>query len=69
MSGSTARKSWRSGVARTPLRDAGWWNGRSEIRVGIVLGVGAEWAGANGKTMRATVATGVCDPSQDVNLS
>jgi 3-oxoacyl-[acyl-carrier-protein] synthase II len=25
------------------LRDAGWWERRSEVRVGLVLGVGAEW--------------------------
>lgn len=25
------------------LRDAGWWERRSEIRVGLVLGIGAEW--------------------------
>src|SRR5205823_3938726 len=25
------------------LRDAGWWERRAEVRVGLVLGVGAEW--------------------------
>jgi 3-oxoacyl-[acyl-carrier-protein] synthase II len=25
------------------LRDSGWWDRRSEVRVGLVLGVGAEW--------------------------
>ncbi len=25
------------------LRDAGWWDRRQEMRVGLVLGVGAEW--------------------------
>lgn len=25
------------------LRDAGWWERRSEVRIGVVLGVGAEW--------------------------
>ena len=25
------------------LRDSGWWERRSEIRIGLVLGVGAEW--------------------------
>jgi 3-oxoacyl-[acyl-carrier-protein] synthase II len=25
------------------LRDAGWWQRRSELRIGVVLGVGAEW--------------------------
>jgi len=25
------------------LRDAGWWEGRGERRVGLVLGLGAEW--------------------------
>jgi 3-oxoacyl-[acyl-carrier-protein] synthase II len=27
----------------TALADAGWWERRSEVRVGLVLGVGAEW--------------------------
>ena len=25
------------------LRDAGWWERRGEVRVGLVLGIGAEW--------------------------
>ncbi|HTU17065.1 MAG TPA: beta-ketoacyl-[acyl-carrier-protein] synthase family protein [Gemmataceae bacterium] len=25
------------------LRDSGWWDRRSEVRIGVVLGVGAEW--------------------------
>jgi 3-oxoacyl-[acyl-carrier-protein] synthase II len=25
------------------LRDAGWWNRREELRIGLVLGLGAEW--------------------------
>ena len=25
------------------LRDAGWWEHRQEVRIGLVLGVGAEW--------------------------
>ena len=25
------------------LRDAGWWERRSEVRIGLVLGIGAEW--------------------------
>jgi 3-oxoacyl-[acyl-carrier-protein] synthase II len=25
------------------LRDAGWWERRSEVRIGVALGVGAEW--------------------------
>jgi 3-oxoacyl-[acyl-carrier-protein] synthase II len=25
------------------LRDAGWWDRRSELRIGVVLGIGAEW--------------------------
>lgn len=25
------------------LRDAGWWDGRSDVRIGLVLGLGAEW--------------------------
>ncbi len=31
---------WCCGSA---LRDAGWWERRREVRVGLVLGVGAEW--------------------------
>jgi 3-oxoacyl-[acyl-carrier-protein] synthase II len=31
---------WCSSVA---LRDAGYWENRAEIRVGVVLGLGAEW--------------------------
>lgn len=27
----------------TALRDAGWWERRSEVRLGLALGVGAEW--------------------------
>ena len=27
----------------TALRDSGWWDRRSEVRIGMVLGVGAEW--------------------------
>jgi 3-oxoacyl-[acyl-carrier-protein] synthase II len=26
------------------LHDAGWWEGRDEIRLGLVLGIGAEWS-------------------------
>jgi 3-oxoacyl-[acyl-carrier-protein] synthase II len=29
--------------AATALRDAGWWDRRSELRVGLVIGMGAEW--------------------------
>ena len=29
--------------ARAALHDAGWWGRRSELRLGLVLGVGAEW--------------------------
>jgi 3-oxoacyl-[acyl-carrier-protein] synthase II len=25
------------------LRDSGWWDGRDSVRIGLVLGVGAEW--------------------------
>src|SRR5262249_2336925 len=25
------------------LRDAGWWDRREELRIGLVLGLGAEW--------------------------
>jgi 3-oxoacyl-[acyl-carrier-protein] synthase II len=25
------------------LRDAGWWDRRSDVRIGVVLGLGAEW--------------------------
>jgi 3-oxoacyl-[acyl-carrier-protein] synthase II len=27
----------------TALRDAGWWERRQEVRIGLVLGMGAEW--------------------------
>jgi 3-oxoacyl-[acyl-carrier-protein] synthase II len=27
----------------TALRDAGWWERRHEVRIGLVLGIGAEW--------------------------
>jgi len=32
---------WCAGSA---LRDAGWWEDRFELRIGLVLGIGAEWA-------------------------
>jgi 3-oxoacyl-[acyl-carrier-protein] synthase II len=44
--------------------DAGWWNQRAEIRVGLILGVGAEWLilweddGLHGGKR-------VCDPAGD----
>jgi 3-oxoacyl-[acyl-carrier-protein] synthase II len=31
---------WCCGAA---LRDAGWWERRGEVRIGLVLGIGAEW--------------------------
>ncbi len=27
----------------TALRDAGWWERRSDVRLGVILGLGAEW--------------------------
>ena len=29
--------------AERALRDSGWWEERSEVRFGVVLGLGAEW--------------------------
>src|SRR5262249_5761791 len=50
--------------ATQALRDAGWWECRQEIRLGLVLGIGGEWLrnweldlGRGGKKVR--------DPSQD----
>jgi 3-oxoacyl-[acyl-carrier-protein] synthase II len=37
---------WEQVLIRTAvdaLRDAGWWERRSEVRVGLVLGLGGEW--------------------------
>src|SRR5262249_12450406 len=30
--------------ANSALRDAGWWEARGDVRLGLVLGIGAEWA-------------------------
>src|SRR5262249_15035432 len=30
--------------ANSSLRDAGWWEARGDVRLGLVLGIGAEWA-------------------------
>jgi 3-oxoacyl-[acyl-carrier-protein] synthase II len=46
------------------LRDAGWWELRSEVRVGLVLGIGAEWLVLwEEDALRG--GTRVYDPSQD----
>jgi 3-oxoacyl-[acyl-carrier-protein] synthase II len=47
------------------LRDAGWWERRQEVRVGLVLGIGAEWLVLwEEDALRG--GTRVSDPSQDV---
>jgi 3-oxoacyl-[acyl-carrier-protein] synthase II len=45
------------------LRDAGWWERRGEVRIGLVMGVGAEWlilwesgTAAGGQDVRETAA-------------
>jgi 3-oxoacyl-[acyl-carrier-protein] synthase II len=46
------------------LRDAGWWERRSEVRVGLVLGIGAEWLVLwEDDALRG--GTRVYDPAQD----
>ncbi len=46
------------------LRDAGWWERRSEVRVGLVLGIGAEWLVVwEEDALRG--GTRVYDPAQD----
>jgi 3-oxoacyl-[acyl-carrier-protein] synthase II len=46
------------------LRDAGWWERRSEARVGLVLGIGAEWLVLwEDDALRG--GTRVYDPAQD----
>ncbi len=47
------------------LLDAGWWERRSEMRIGIVLGVGAEWL-VQWEDDARDGGDRVCDPSQDV---
>jgi 3-oxoacyl-[acyl-carrier-protein] synthase II len=47
------------------LRDAGWWERRQDVRVGLVLGIGAEWLVLwEEDALRG--GTRVSDPSQDV---
>lgn len=46
------------------LRDAGWWERRRELRIGMVLGVGAEWL----EFWEADASAGgcrVCQPERD----
>jgi 3-oxoacyl-[acyl-carrier-protein] synthase II len=46
------------------LRDAGWWERRGEVRVGLVLGIGAEWLVLwEDDALRG--GTRVYDPAQD----
>jgi 3-oxoacyl-[acyl-carrier-protein] synthase II len=46
------------------LRDAGWWDRRSAVRVGLVLGVGAEWLIAwEDDSLRG--GNRVCEPDRD----
>jgi 3-oxoacyl-[acyl-carrier-protein] synthase II len=51
--------------AATALQDAGWWDRRQEVRVGLVLGLGAEWM----VTWETDVTRGgvrMYNPDQDV---
>jgi 3-oxoacyl-[acyl-carrier-protein] synthase II len=50
--------------ATTALRDAGLWGSRREQRVGLVLGLGAEWMFL-WETDRAAGGTRLHDPTQD----
>lgn len=48
----------------TALRDAGWWERRTEVRVGLVLGAGAEWLlGWEEDGLKG--GTNVMDPEKD----
>ena len=48
----------------TALHDAGLWERRHELRVGLVLGVGAEWL-VHWETDQMQGGTRICDPEQD----
>jgi 3-oxoacyl-[acyl-carrier-protein] synthase II len=48
----------------TALHDAGWWERRGDVRVGLVLGVGAEWL-VGWETDRMRGGTRVRDPQQE----
>ena len=48
------------------LRDAGLWSGREDARIGLVLGLGAEWMlVVGGRPLRARRRRGSSTPSQD----
>jgi 3-oxoacyl-[acyl-carrier-protein] synthase II len=48
--------------AARALRDAGWWDRRADVRLGIVLGIGAEWL-TDWETDNATGGRHVVDPT------
>jgi 3-oxoacyl-[acyl-carrier-protein] synthase II len=46
------------------LRDAGWWDKRQDVRMGLVLGLGSEWQSKwEGDALRGGI--GVYEPHQD----
>jgi 3-oxoacyl-[acyl-carrier-protein] synthase II len=46
------------------LRDAGWWERREEVRLGLILGVGAEWL-VKWEADALQGGTRVCEPAPD----
>jgi 3-oxoacyl-[acyl-carrier-protein] synthase II len=50
--------------ATQALQDAGWWERRSEVRLGLAMGFGAEWL-RNWEVNRQTGGDRVRDPRQD----
>jgi len=48
----------------TALQDAGWWERRSDVRIGLVLGMGAEWLEL-WEVDRLAGGDRVLDPSRD----
>lgn len=57
---------WQCGLATAAaaLRSAGWWERRDRVRLGIVLGVGAEWQLAWEEDM-SRGGNRILDPEQD----
>lgn len=57
---------WQCALATTSaaLRSAGWWEQRDRLRVGVVLGVGAEWQLAWEEDM-SRGGNRIVDPEQD----
>ena len=61
--GCTAWSSSYCWCCDAALRDAGWWERRQEVRVGLVLGIGAEWLVLwEADALRG--GTRVCDPER-----